>query len=260
MKLKVIWLEMVGDVSEVLVIDTSTNAVSVACGSSKTDVSHRCVSQLSSHSENILTAINEILNERSKTMSDISAIGVGIGPGLFTGLRVGITAAHAFAQALEIPLEYFSSLELTALSSIPQQGPKTQEILVGRDARRHELYYAHYDSNRVESKQIVVDTTEFSTRLVRKTPEGLISPKSLVEKANSNPHCLIVIDDLTIYEEFVNLLPDTKKRVVQAKLDASAMIDHVIESVMASNLANIYQPSALYVRKSDAELSWGSGK
>ena len=225
--------------SNVLTIDSSTNAVAVACGSSDRDASSRCVEQRAFHSENILVVIDEILQERSLTMKDIDVIGVGVGPGLFTGLRVGISAAHAFAHALDIPLVYFSSLELTAnrlsLESRPEGfGPKDLQgstlerdvISVARDARRGEFYRATYSSTLTPVATCTIDTTTFSTKRERIVPESLIA-----------------------YEEY-------DEEETTALVDARYMINHVIEAAHARIVANVFAPSALYIRKSDAELSW----
>ena len=244
--------------TDVLVIDTSTNAVAVACGSSNTKSSSRCVSQQSFHSENILVAIDEVLKERSIGPAQISAVGVGIGPGLFTGLRVGITAAHSFAHALGIPLVYFSSLELTALSSLEPQQSSKQHIIVARDARRHELYFAKYSLSRIAASEFKVDTTIFSTCLDRVFEECLVSPKEFVDRANEDQDCLVVLDDEGKYEEFLDLDEKHRGNLIEANIDASTMIDHVVDSVMAGIVTSPFAPSALYIRKSDAELSWGT--
>ncbi len=224
----------------VLTIDSSTNAVAVACGTSDQDAASRCVEQRAFHSENILVVIDEILKERSWVMKDIQVIGVGVGPGLFTGLRVGISAAHAFAHALDIPLVYFSSLELVAnrlsLESRPEGfstkdlnievDAKRYDIRVARDARRGEFYRATYSSTLIPVTACTIDTTIFSTKRERIVSESLIAYEEYGEEETTTP-------------------PDTRY-----------MIDHVIEAVQAGVIANTFTPSALYIRKSDAELSW----
>lgn len=243
--------------TDVLIIDSSTNAVAVAVGSSGADSQSSNVAQQSFHSENILVSIDALLKKRNLGMSEISAIGVGVGPGLFTGLRVGITAAHAFAQALKVPLVYFSSIELTAFSSLNDIARPTAEVLVGRDARRHELYCAKYSLARIAPTEITIDTTKISTSLKRTKSEQLLSPSGFVDLANSEPEHLLVLDDVEKYEEFEALNGMAVNGLLKAQIDASKMIDHVMDSVMAGITVDVFSPSALYIRKSDAELSWG---
>ncbi|HMS24120.1 MAG TPA: tRNA (adenosine(37)-N6)-threonylcarbamoyltransferase complex dimerization subunit type 1 TsaB [Acidimicrobiia bacterium] len=241
--------------SNVLTIDSSTNAVAVACGSSDRDASSRCVEQRAFHSENILVVIDEILQERSLTMKDIDVIGVGVGPGLFTGLRVGISAAHAFAHTLDIPLVYFSSLELTAISFAGSH-PVCGKVVVARDARRHELYSATYESALLPTTQCTIDTTTFSTRLNRIHEEALLTPEQFVEAVNVSEDTQVFLDDISRYEEFSQFTETSRSHIQPASIDARYMLDHVIEAAQAGIVADVFAPSALYIRKSDAELSW----
>jgi len=190
-------------------------------------------------------------------MNDISAIGVGIGPGLFTGLRVGISAAHAFAHALNVPLVYFSSLELSVMSSIEPQLRGVNEILIAKDARRHELYFAKYEFIRTASNQVLCDETTFSSNMKRVEDEQLVSPTDFVQAVNDSTSSIVVLDDKEKYGEFESLDQTKSRAILPAKIDAKFAIDLVVDSVMSGNLANVFEPKALYIRKSDAELSWG---
>jgi tRNA threonylcarbamoyladenosine biosynthesis protein TsaB len=249
---------MVAKMSEILVIDTSTNAVSVAVGTSTLDSVEESREQKAFHSENILVCIDSVMKKRGITPSGISALGVGVGPGLFTGLRVGISCAHAFAQSLNVPLVYFSSLELTVISSTFDLNLNRGECIVGRDARRNELYAACFELSRVSTNEISIDETRFSSMLERKDAEQLMSPTSFVELCISKPESQIVLDDIEKYEAFNAFPEDVRQRILPAKLNTSLFIDHAIDSVMSSNVADVLAPSALYIRKSDAELSWGT--
>lgn len=85
-------------------------------------------------------AIANLLDSVGRSPSDLAAITVGLGPGAFTGLRVGIATAHGLARALDIPLFGFDSTLGLACAPLGH----TDEIVVVLDARRDEVYSALY--------------------------------------------------------------------------------------------------------------------
>ena len=243
--------------SEVLTVDTSTNSVSISCGTSLTDSQSHSIEQQSSHSENFLTCLDLVLKMRSKTISDITSIGVGIGPGLFTGLRVGIAAAHTFAHALDVPLVYFSSLELALLSSLDQKEITQGELLIAKDTRRHELYFAKFGSKRLTPNEVSVDGIHFTSCLERIVEEELIAPKFFVEQVNELKEGIVVLDDIEKYEEFESIHDEKRRELLGTNIDAKYAIEIVNGSIAAGINIDVLSPQALYIRKSDAELSWG---
>lgn len=234
--------------TKTLIIDTSTDAVVIAYGESVTNSVSKSMSQHAFHSENILVVIDEVLSKSGATIKDVDVIGVGIGPGLFTGLRVGITCAHALAQALNINVVYFSSLELVAHSSMNS----TDEVIVGKDARRHELYCAHYKTSDI-ANLVEVDGIKFASNMNRVQDEHLSSPADLVQHVNSS-NVELVLDSLETYDE----LREIDSSVTEFKVDGSSVIDLVVQAHEKEFFADVFNPHVLYLRKSDAELSWGT--
>jgi tRNA threonylcarbamoyladenosine biosynthesis protein TsaB len=92
------------------------------------------------HAETLTPAIQFILAQADVELSEISVIAVDVGPGLFTGMRVGLSAAKALAQALRIPMIGMSSLDLLAFPL--RHTDRTIAAVV--DARKGELFYACY--------------------------------------------------------------------------------------------------------------------
>jgi tRNA threonylcarbamoyl adenosine modification protein YeaZ len=91
------------------------------------------------HAEQIGLQIQKALNAASKNSSEVTALAVGLGPGPFTGLRVGIAAAKMFAEGVGVPIFGVGSLDAIAFA---QQ--LTQPTLVLTDARRSEVYFGLY--------------------------------------------------------------------------------------------------------------------
>ncbi|WP_280484945.1 tRNA (adenosine(37)-N6)-threonylcarbamoyltransferase complex dimerization subunit type 1 TsaB, partial [Nocardia cyriacigeorgica] len=95
------------------------------------------------HAEVLTPQILECLTEAGRSRTDIAAVVVGVGPGPFTGLRVGMATAAAFGDALGIPVYGVCSLDAIAADGARDLAPGA-ELLVVTDARRREVYSARY--------------------------------------------------------------------------------------------------------------------
>jgi tRNA threonylcarbamoyl adenosine modification protein YeaZ len=91
------------------------------------------------HAEQIGIQIQQGLEAAKKKSSDVSAVAVGVGPGPFTGLRVGIAAAKMFAQGISAPLIGVGSLDAIVLAE-----SLIEPTLVLTDARRSEVFFGLY--------------------------------------------------------------------------------------------------------------------
>ena len=87
---------------------------------------------------------------------DLTAIAVGVGPGPFTGLRVGLVTARTLGFVLEIPVYGVCSLDVLALEAV-DTGTVSGDFVVATDARRREVYLASYDEDGVRLDGPVVD-------------------------------------------------------------------------------------------------------
>lgn len=120
----------------VLGLDTSTPAVSVALVRLGEGVlAERVVVDARAHGELLARGIEQVLADAEVGRGALGAVAVGLGPGPFTGLRVGIVTAAALGDALGIPAYGVCSLDALG------QGPR----LAVTDARRKEVYWAAYD-------------------------------------------------------------------------------------------------------------------
>jgi tRNA threonylcarbamoyl adenosine modification protein YeaZ len=137
----------------VLALDTSTPAVTAALaevtGSGMRGVAERRVVDARAHGELLAPQIAELLAEAGAAPRDLGAIVAGLGPGPFTGLRVGLVTAGALGQALSIPTYGVCSLDGLGRAAGPGR------VLVATDARRREVYYATYaDGRRVTGPEV----------------------------------------------------------------------------------------------------------
>lgn len=101
--------------------------------------------QTSSHAEVLAPAVQRLLTGAGVTGTDLDGVVVGVGPGPFTGLRVGLALAHALAEAWDKPLHGICSLDSLALRAT--DAGIDGEFLVATDARRREVYWGEYVSD-----------------------------------------------------------------------------------------------------------------
>ena len=104
------------------------------------------------HAEQLLALCEEALSEGKLGWGDLARIGVGVGPGTFTGLRIGVATAQGLAQASGVPLVAISTLE--ALSLPARSAEPALQVGAAVDARRGEAYIAAWSSG---GQQTVAD-------------------------------------------------------------------------------------------------------
>jgi len=123
-----------------LAFDTATPAVTVAVLDGAAVLAESTVVDARRHGELLAPGIQRVLSDAGATMHELTAVAVGLGPGPYTGLRVGVVTAAAMAHALGIPAYGVCSLDVIAAGA-----DGGEKFLVATDARRREVYWAAYD-------------------------------------------------------------------------------------------------------------------
>lgn len=144
----------------ILNIETATKNCSVALAKDgKTILCKEIAEEGYSHAERLHVFIDEIIKEVGITFQELSAIAVSQGPGSYTGLRIGVSAAKGLCFALDIPLIAVDTLQVLASQAKVSNGL----IIPMLDARRMEVYSAiftsNFENNRAVQAEIITDNS-----------------------------------------------------------------------------------------------------
>jgi tRNA threonylcarbamoyl adenosine modification protein YeaZ len=122
-----------------LALDTATSVVSVAVHDGRHVLAERSESGAKRHAELLAPAVVDVLHAAGASARDLTDIAVGVGPGPFTGLRVGVMTARTLGAALSLRVRGVCTLDVLA-AAVAEGGP----FVVATDARRREVYWASY--------------------------------------------------------------------------------------------------------------------
>lgn len=174
----------------ILCIETATTVCSVCVTADEKILAAREINSGYTHAENLHVFIGEILKEANLTFAQLNAIAVSKGPGSYTGLRIGVSAAKGFCYALNIPLISVDTLQSMAMLAAAN---KKEDIYYCPmlDARRMEVYCAVYNSRGEEVlavNALVLDEHSIQTFILDKPVcffgDGMPKAKQLLQGIN----------------------------------------------------------------------------
>lgn len=152
----------------ILNIDTAIETASVCLTKDSELIQLAVNNNQKDHATWLHTAIADLIKKAGYTTGQLQAVAVSIGPGSYTGLRVGLASAKGFCYALKIPLIAISTLKMIAFA-IKNSGIKDENIICPMiDARRMEVFTALYDVDLIEKQEAqakIIDENSFSAML-----------------------------------------------------------------------------------------------
>lgn len=227
-----------------LAVDTATPQVSVALGDDGRIRGEVRLAEGRRHAEQLAPAIAYLCEQTGARLDALTALAVDVGPGLFTGLRVGVTTVKVMAQALGVPVVAVSSLDVVAY---PLRHAR-RLIAIVVDARRREVFHARYRPvpggvTRV-SDYTVGPATDVAAALAAEGEEVVLAGDGVdpYRAAFTGLDGAEVAGPDFDAPSAAALLELAARRVARGDVDPPAAV----------------QP--LYLRESDAVLAWGSAR
>lgn len=225
----------------ILAIDTATQVSSVAVASADKLAAELTMQAKLTHSETLMPHIKEVLRMANVRKEQLEGIAVSIGPGSFTGLRIGLAAAKAMAYALDLPIVGVSTLKALAYH-YPVPGLRIVSLL---DAQKGNAYSESYE-------------WEKGTLTVVNPVEVLPLAEILAECAESGRETVV--------------LGDIAARRIRGKVDLPANVTvapaHLVmpraacvamlglQELAAGHIDNVMNMEPVYIRRSEAEVLW----
>lgn len=193
----------------ILHIESSSTNCSVSLSEGKNLIGFTEQNGSYSHAENLHVFIKDLLQQYQLKPNQLNAIAVSKGPGSYTGLRIGVSAAKGLAYSLNLPLIAVDTLYHMYLDLKKRHHAERYAILM--DARRMEVYMSIYDSNEnclLDSAPVIMDES--------KTNE-LFDNSKWCFGGNGVDKCLPLIKNvITDFSSEINLIPSSKNMVEPA--------------------------------------------
>ena len=225
----------------VLGIETSTTQASVAIGSQEGVAASALAARRPNYVEYLLPAIHFCLDGAGLVLNDLGGIAVGRGPGLLTGLRVGIATGKALAQALSLPIVGMASLDLLAYQL--RYSPKT--ICAMLDARRGEVYYALYRTS--------------PGGIQRMSDYSLVKPEQLALGIAARSDDVLLVGNGALAYRGLFAEADAGVEiggVSDAFPNAMALVELAAARMMRSDFDDLIGLNPMYLRRSARPIDW----
>jgi tRNA threonylcarbamoyladenosine biosynthesis protein TsaB len=224
----------------VLGIDTSTGHASIALG---TEHGTLAAAQFESprRQDDLVPAIQRLLDWSGTRLSSVGGIAVGLGPGLYTGLRVGIEVGRSLAQVLNLPIVGISSLDVLAF---PFRTARLR-IAAVLDARRSEVFFAFYRS--------------VPGGIVREGTYRVDRPEALAAELVATPEEVLLVGNGAILYRRELEEPGSRVAFAPAALAtpwAPALVEVTAPRFIREQTGRPNDVVPLYLRKTDAEIAW----
>jgi tRNA threonylcarbamoyladenosine biosynthesis protein TsaB len=221
-------------------IETSTPSTSVAIGTEREILGAVSVAG-KARQEAVTPALDQLRGWTGIELSQVGGVAVGIGPGLFTGLRVGIETAKTLAQVLTVPIVGITSLDALAFSV-----RHTHKLIVAAiDGRRGEVFYAIYRA--------------LPGGVVRGSDYSVATPDHLSAELETLPGEMLAVGDGAILYRDQLEAPGRSiefASTMRAHPEAAALVELAVPRFLREEHDRLHDVVPLYLRRSDAEIAW----
>lgn len=216
----------------ILSITTSSNNCSVAITQDDNCIKELNISNAKTHSENLMPLIDAILKETNLALTSFDYLACDIGPGSFTGIRIGIATIKAISEIINIPILPVSSLE--GLSAVCDNSSETICSLI--DARNDQVYCGLFNKDYSKKIEYMAD-----------------SITSIVDKLKNIENITFVGDGADIHKSLLKDCFTNASFIENICLSAKYIAKIAILKINSDQVCNADELLPLYLRKSQAE-------
>jgi len=188
-----------------LAFDTATPHVTVALHDGDSVVASFESTEAMRHGEMLAPGIQSVLTDAGVRAADLTAIAVGVGPGPYTGLRVGLVTARTLAFVREIPVHGVCSLDILAAEAVDAG---LEDFVVATDARRKEVYLASYAGGRRISGPVVLKPIDAGTDQPVVGRGAVLYPEAFPHAVGPEQPSAAVLCDVVLKQRFDLLAPN----------------------------------------------------
>lgn len=226
----------------ILGIETATPQVSVAIGGHEGVLAMFELARGRRHAETLTPAIEFVCRQAEIEIGEFGAIAVDVGPGLFTGMRVGLAAGKALAHALRVPMIGISSLDLLAFPL--RYGDRTVAAVI--DARKGELFYALY--------------RPVPGGMQRVSEAAVGSVDDLVGELMAHPQTVVCVGDgaLRYRDQIAAACRCEFAEQFLAYPSAAPLVQLAHAKALREEWVNSWEIRPLYLRAPDAQINWST--
>lgn len=225
---------------KILAVDTATKSCSVAIIDKDTLLAEVSITSKQTHSRHLMEMVNRAMGMSGLNISGLDGFAVTIGPGSFTGLRIGISSVKGLAMASGKPVVGISSLDVLAMQSNFSQYLISPLI----DARKGEVYFSRYRFK--------------GCMLKKEIEEQVLPPQKAIE--NIKEPCIFIGNGAFLYKEILmDRVGDFARFVFpfQNAIRASTVAYLGLDRLKENDADDVFKLVPKYIRKSDAELKLG---
>lgn len=217
---------------KILAIDTSSEICSTALLEDDKKIDERNLDNGMTHSENLMPLLDELLKSNNIDIKDIDLFACSVGPGSFTGIRIGISTIKPFAEVLDKPIASVTSLETLAVNDENNEGVIVSLI----DARNNQVYAGVFDNNYNKLEEYIADDINKVIEIIKKYNKVVfVGNASVIHKELLQKN----IDDAIF-------ISNNKQSALNVGIIA-------YKKYLSNDLCNADTVFPLYLRKSQAE-------
>jgi tRNA threonylcarbamoyladenosine biosynthesis protein TsaB len=221
-------------------IETSTPQISVAIGTER-EILGRIQVAGAARQEAVTPALERLLHWTGVELDQVGGFAAGVGPGLFTGLRVGVETTKTLAQVNGAPIVGLTSLDVLAYAVRYTH----RRIVAVIDGRRGEVFWAAY--------------RPVPGGVVRETDYAVAKPEALAADLEADPSDVLAVGEGAMLYRDVLAQSGSGIDFASASVshpDAAALVELAVPRFLREEHDRLFDVVPLYLRKSDAEIAW----